>query len=281
MVIERKFTPGRIIMFTVLTIICVTYIALILWAFLSSLKGKVEFIRDKVSLPQEWLFSNYARAWKTLSVGGKGVPVMVFNALWYSVGIIVVSTLSTVAFSYVMARFKFPGREVLNVVNMFVMMVPIMGSLPALMAMVLKLGLYDTPFYLLTSVGGMGGGLIIYRTAFRNVPWEFAEAAYIDGAGHFRTFLTVMLPQITPIIIALSIGSFIGVWNDYTTPLLFLPSYQNLASGLYVYQIESARSLDYPMLFAGCLMCALPTTVLFLAGRKYMMQIDLSGGLKG
>jgi ABC-type glycerol-3-phosphate transport system permease component len=271
----------RIIVFFLLSVVCLSYIMLMVWAFLSSLKGTVEFISDKVSLPKDWLFSNYSRAWKTLEAGGNGVPTLVFNALWYSVGTIVISTTTTVCFSYVMARFKFPGAKLLNVINIFVMMVPIMGTLPSMMRIVLGLKIYDTPLFLLTSIGGMGGGLIIYRTAFRNVPWEFAEAAMIDGAGHFRTFLLVMLPQIMPVIIALSISSLIGVWNDYTTPLLFLPSYQNMASGLYVYQIENERTLDVPMLFAGCLMCALPTLLLFAVGQKYMMEIDLSGGIKG
>ncbi|MDR1092796.1 MAG: carbohydrate ABC transporter permease [Clostridiales bacterium] len=279
--IQKKFSVGKTVVFVAMAAVCASYILLMLWAFLSSLKGSVEFIGDKVGLPRHWLFSNYAKAWRTLRAGGKGVPTMIFNALWYSCGVIVVSTASTVCFAYVMARFKFPGAKVINVVNIFVMMVPILGSLPSLMRIVLGLGLYDSPLFLLTSVSGMGGGLIIYRTAFRNVPWEFAEAAYIDGAGHFRTFLTVMLPQIVPIIVALSITSLIGVWNDYTTPILFLPSYQNMASGLYVYQIENARTLDTPLLFAGCLMCAAPMLAIFAFGQKYMMEINLSGGLKG
>ena len=161
------------------------------------------------------------------------------------------------------------------------MMMPIMGTMASMMRIILKLGIYDTPFFLLTSIGGFGGGLLIYRTAFRNVPWEFAESGYIDGAGHFKVFYKLMFPQIYPLFIAQVVGGFIGVWNDTITPLLYFPSYPTLASGLYVYQIEQARSLHTPVLFAGCILCALPTLILFLSFQKFMMNIDLSGGIKG
>lgn len=156
-----------------------------------------------------------------------------------------------------------------------------MGSMPSYMRMLLRLGLYDNPLFILTAVGGFGGGLIIYRNAFRSVPWDFAEAAYIDGANHWQVFLKLMVPQIKPLLIAQSINMFRMVWNDPMTPLLYLPSYPTLASGLYVYQIEMARKVNTPVLFAGCFLCALPPVLIFIFFNKHMMAIDLSGGIKG
>ena len=65
------------------------------------------------------------------------------------------------------------------------------------------------------------------------------------------------------------------------TPLLYLPSYPTLASGLYVYEIEMARKINTPVLFAGCFMCAIPPVLMFIIFNKHMMNVDLSGGLKG
>ena len=273
--------PLFIVIWIVLFLVCISYVAVIIWAFLSSLKGKTEFLLDCVSLPADWKWNNYIRVWSALETNGYGVPTMIFNALWYSVGSISIGTICTMMFAYVMARFNFPGREFLNNLNIFIMMVPIMGTLPASMKLVLALGIYDTPFYLLTAIGGFGGGLVIYRTAFRGVPWEYAEAAYIDGCGNFKVFWKIMVPQISPLVIAQVIGGFMGVWNDYTTPILMLPSYQNLASGLYTYQIVTQRSLDVPLLFAGCILCAIPTLLVFSFGQKWMMNVSLAGGLKG
>lgn len=277
----KNMSVSKTIVWILLLLICLSYFVFFLWAFLCSLKGSTEFLTDTISLPKDWKFDNYIRVWHELTSHGYGVLTMVFNALWYSFGTIIISTMCCTMFAYVMARFWFPGRKFLNTLNIIIMMVPIMGSLPSLMKVVLALGIYDTPFYLLTSIGGFGAGMVIYRTAFRAIPWEFAESAYIDGCNHFQVFWKIMLPQVMPIIVANAITSFIGVWNDYTTPILMLPSYQNLASGLYTYQIAAGRSLDYPLLFAGCLLCAIPTFILFALGQKSMMSISLSGGLKG
>lgn len=276
-----KTSPMRVIMFTFLLIYTIFFAFMFGWTFLNSLKGLVEYNKDRLSLPQKWLFSNYKLAWDTLSAGGRSVLSMIFNALWLTVGGLVISQVCVICFSYAMARLDFPMKRFFNVLNMAIIMIPIMGSMPSYMRMLLNMGIYNTPLYLLVYIGGFGGGMIIYRTAFKNVPWEFAEAAYIDGANHWQVFLKLMVPQIKPLIIASAIGSFIGVWNDAMTPLLYLPSYPTLASGLYVYEIEMARKINTPVLFAGCFMCAIPPVLMFIIFNKHMMNVDLSGGLKG
>lgn len=278
---HQKLSPLRAVISVFLFLVCAFYLFLLAWTFLSSLKGFLEYTQDRLSLPKDWLFSNYKLAWDTLSAGGKSVPTMIFNGLWLSVGGVLISQMCCLCFAYVMARFNFPLKRFFNGLNMVIIMVPIIGSLPSMMKMVLTLGIYDSPLYLLSYVGGFGGGLVIYRTAFRNVSWQFAEAGYIDGATHFQVFSRLMLPQIKPLIIAQAIGGFIGIWNDAMTPLLYLPSYNTLSSGLYVYQIEMERKLNNPVLFAGCILCAIPPLLLFIIFHKYMMEVDLSGGLKG
>ena len=277
----KKTSPMRIFAFLILFILTTSYIALVIWAFLCSLKGKVEYVVDKVSLPKDWLFSNYKNAWNTLQGSGKSVPEMIFNALWISAGGILLSDLTTPAISYVVARYKFPGRRFLRGCSLFMMMVPIMGALPAQYRMYLNLGLYDSPLMLIPAIGGIGYSMILWSSIFKGVSWSLAEAAYIDGANHFQIYFRIMFPQIVPVLIGLNISSFLGTWNDYTTPLLFYPSYPTLASGLYVYQQEAGRALNYPFLFAGVIMCGIPSLTIFACFQNYFMKIDLSGGLKG
>lgn len=279
--LRAKTTPMRTIIFTFLLIYTVFFVALFTWAFLNSLKGHIEYNSDRLSLPKDWLFSNYKKAFETLEAGGNSVFKMIFNALWLTAGTIIISQACIIMFAYAMARYNFPLKKTFNTLNFIIIMIPIMGSMPSWMRMLLNLGIYDSPLYLLTQIGGFGTSMIIYRTVFRNVPWDFAEAAYIDGANHWQVFLKLMLPQIKPLLIANSIGIFRGTWNDYMTPLLYLPSYQTLSSGLYVYQIEMARKINTPVLFAGCFLCAIPPVVMFIVFNKKMMEVDLSGGLKG
>ena len=276
-----KTSPVRVIMFTFLLLYALFFVFLFAWTFLNSLKGLVEYNQDRLSLPKKWLFSNYKLAWDTLSAGGRSVVSMIFNALWVTVGGLVISQACVIMFSYAMARLDFPGKKFFNVLNIAIIMIPIMGSMPSYMRMLLNMGIYNSPWYLLVYIGGFGGGMIIYRTAFKNVPWGLAEAAYIDGANHWQVFLKLMVPQIKPLIIAQAIGAFIGTWNDAMTPLLYLPSFPTLASGLYVYEIEMARKINTPVLFAGCFMCAIPPVTMFIIFNKHMMNVDLSGGLKG
>lgn len=276
-----KTSPMRVAMFIFLLLYSIFFFFLFSWTFLNSLKGLVEYAQDKVSLPKDWLFSNFKLAWDTLSAGGKSVPTMIFNALWITIGAFLISHVGVVFFAYAMARLDFPLKRFFNVLNIAIIMIPIMGAMPSFMRMVLNLGIYDSPLYLLSVIGGFGGGMIIYRTAFRNVPWGFAEAAYIDGANHWQVFFHLMIPQVKPLLIANAIGGFIGQWNDAMSPLLYLPSFPTLASGLYVYEMEMARKINTPVLFAGCILCALPPVLMFTFFNKYMMNIDLSGGLKG
>lgn len=276
-----KTSPVRVVMFTFLALYALFFLVMFAWTFLNSLKGLIEYNKDRLSLPKDWLFSNYKLAWETLAAGEKPVSVMIFNALWLTVGGLVISQTCTIMFAYAMARMDFPGRKLMNTINIAILMIPIMGSLPSQMRMLLNLGLYNSPLFLLVHIGGFGGRMIIYRTAFKNVPWSLAEAAYMDGASHWRVFLNLMVPQVKPLIIATAISVFIGTWNNAMTPLLYLPSFPTLASGLYVYGVEMALRINTPVLFAGCFMCAIPPVMMFIIFNKHMMNADLSGGLKG
>lgn len=279
--IKESKSAIRYAVIVLLVTYTIFFVALVGWTFLNSLKGLLEYNKDKLSLPKDWLFSNYKLAFETMSAGGRSFVTLIFNAVWVAAGTVLIGQATVLLFAYVMARFDFPLRKFFDKLNIFILVVPIMGSMPAFMKVMTMLGLYDSPLYILTAISGFGGGLVIYRTAFRNVPWEYAEAAYIDGASHVQVFLKLMIPQVLPLIIATLIGAFTNVWNDSMTPLLYLPSYPTLASGLYVYQVEMARKIHTPVLFAGCFMCSIPPIILFIVFNKYMMNVDLSGGLKG
>ena len=111
--------------------------------------------------------------------------------------------------------------------------------------------------------------------------WGYAESAFIDGAGHARVFFQIMLPQLTSPMIAMSLTVFISAWGDAQGPLVYLPSYPTLASGFYEYQQISGRNANFPVLFAGLLMTAVPIIALYIAFQDKLMSLNMSGGLKG
>ena len=128
---------------------------------------------------------------------------------------------------------------------------------------------------------GAGWGTIIYFAALSGVPSEQYEAAEIDGASNIRVFVQIIVPQAISVIIAIWILSFIGVWNDFSTPYLYLQSYPTISLGLKNISDEVKISGDYPKMFATILVTSLPMIILFLIFQKKIMQLTLGGGLKG
>ena len=161
------------------------------------------------------------------------------------------------------------------------MMIPIVGALPSQFKVYTALGIIETPWLLLAFMNGFGFNFLVLHSYFESLPRSYMEAAFIDGAGHFRCFWNVMLPQAKSPIMALSIVSAIGFWNDYTTPLLFLKEYPTLSSGIYMYQVINTRILDMPVLFAGILLTAVPALILYGFFSNKIMNISLEGGIKG
>lgn len=270
----------RAIIFILFALYAVSMIYPFVWAFLSSLKGQMEYYKDKFSLPKDWLFSNYALAFTTLSANGKNMFLMLFNSVWFAFGGTLLSVASSVMVAYVVAKYRFVGRRTIYRIALLIMMIPIVGSLPSQFLVFYKLKLYDSPLILLSYTGGFGFNFIILYAYFKSLPWSYAEAGYMDGAGHFTIFFRIMLPQALSSVTALSLIAFIGIWNDYMSPILFLPSYPTLSAGLYTYQQEFARNLNYPLLFAGVLMSTAPVLIIFIVFQNTLMDMTITGGIK-
>lgn len=278
--VGRKWTIYSTIMFTVLTIYSATLFGVLIWAFLTSLKDRVEYIVDPISLPKEWLFSNYLKAFQELEAGGKSIFVMFGNSLWLSLLPPTINILTSAMASYVMAHYKFPGRGVIWALMIFMMTLPIMGNAAAVYKMYFRLGMYNSPLILLRNICGLGGSLYLIA-AFSGVSKTYAEAAFLEGAGHFTVFFRIMLPQVIGVMLALWTMSFIDHWNDYMTPIMYLPSYTPITTGLYVYQLESARVLNTPILFAGSLMVLIVPVAMFAIFQDKFMSLSFGGGIKG
>lgn len=280
---KSKINVGKIVTWFV-TILFILYalsmVYIFIWAFLVSLKGKLEYFKDTWSLPKEWRFVNYKLAFEELNSSGRNMFVMILNSLWYCVGNTVLSLASSIMLAYVVAKFQFVGRDLIYKIAIFVMMIPIVGSLPAQLLLYNKMHIYNSPFILIAGTAGFGFEFMVMYSYFRNLSWSYAEAGYVDGAGHFTVFFRIMLPQAMSAIGALALIAFIGRWNDYMGPIVFLPDYPTLSAGLYTYQKENERSINYPVLFAGILMSMIPVLALFVVFQDKLMEMNIAGGLK-
>lgn len=277
--VESKWTPFKTTMFVIIVLYIATLIGAVAWAFFTSLKDKYEYLYDAVSLPKEWLFSNYGEAFRELARSGKSVPTMLLNSLWLSVLPPTISILTASMASYVMAQYKFIGRDVIWAIMIFMMTLPIMGNGAAIFKLYKTLGMYNSPLILLRNITGLGGSLLLIAS-FKGLSKTYMEAGFIEGAGHFHIFVKIMLPQVLSVLTALWIMDFIGCWNDYMTPIMYLPKYTPITTGLYIYQLETAYDLNTPVLFAGSLMVLAVPLVLFAIFQNKFSELSFGGGIK-
>lgn len=274
------------IIFSIVLVLFVTYaITLVypfIWMLLSSLKTGEQFTdANPFSLPEEWRFGNYIEAMKSLQINDFNFFTMVFNSIWQTVCGTAINIIVTCMTAYVVAKYTFKGRSIVYGIAIVVMILPIVGSLPASYKLRIDLGIYDTPLQLITATGGFGFNFLVLYGFFSNISWSYAEAAFVDGAGDDRIFWRIMLPQAMPAVLTLTILSFIGGWNDYMGPILYYPSYPTLASGLYLYELIAKRTGNYPIYFAGAVISIIPIMIIFVAFQNTIMTSVSAGGLKG
>ena len=207
-------------------------------------------------------------------------------SILYSVGVSLMSVILTTCMAYVIAKYKFPGRNFLYSLGIVSMIIPIVGNLPSAMVMRKALGTYDNIILtILTSPCTAFSGLhfLLLHGAFKQLPWDYAEAVFVDGGGHYSAFFRMYLPMILPTMTVIFVLNLLGAWNDYMTFMLWLPSTPNLAYGLYLFQGVS-RALyksSITEIMAGFTLVIIPTVIMYLASQKLILSKFTVGGLKG
>ncbi len=253
------------------------------WGIWNSFLTRAEYnmVSAVIKVPSAIRFDNYINAWAELSANGVSMVSMTLNSLWYAAGSTALVLFANTMTAYVCEKYEFVGAGFIKKFQWITMSIPIMGNMAATLRWLRNIHVYDSYLYIVGTVGGLGFMFIFMSSTFRGLSWEYAEAAFMDGAGHFRVFFQVMLPQVLPTVTALFVSEFITRWNDSMTPLVYFPNLPTLASGLYVYQTIASRAINYPMLFAALVMCMIPVLVLFIFFQDTLMDLQLGGGVKG
>lgn len=276
---KNKTSIARIIVFAFLCFWVLTFALCFSWLIINSLKDRVQYVSDKVGLPQPWMFKNYTDAFVRLKAGDIGVSRMIFNSCWIVFGMLFIQQLSSNTLAYCLAKYKFPGRNLLYWTAIITLMLPSYGTMASMLKLLDFLHMYNTPLYLFQYIGL--AGLLIPYSCYKSLDWSYAEAAFIDGAGHIEIYFKIMLPQMVPVIVALSVSGFMTGWNDYMTSLIYLPDYYTLSTGLYWFETRVKRSMEYPLLYAGLIISIVPVVIAFVVSQNSFMNISLDGGLKG
>ena len=289
------FTFAFITFFIYASLIILPIVYLFIMASFASADAYGDYLYMRTTDPSYTVFSihlsnnfkNYLYIFKMeISPDGNTYHLgdMLFNSLWFCVISSAGGVLMSAFTGYVIAKYKFKGRNLIYSIVIFCMTIPIIGTTGSMLKLVSEGGLniINTPwFVILTSLGGFGFNFMVLHAFFKNVSWNYVEAVLIDGGGHFTAFFKVVLPQATSSITTLIILALIGTYNDYTTPILYLRSYPTIASGIYELSNDLTKCFEPTGTFAVLLVSIVPIVTLFAIFSDKVMKNFSIGGLKG
>lgn len=287
--LRERITSQKIVFAVVFVLFMLYALSMIVPFFVLltySLEDKIVYelnIGQPFKFPAKLVFDNYIYAFKELKFRNTGFFGMVGNSLWYTAIATVCPLFMNICVGYVVSKYKFKARGVYYGVIVFCMTVPIIGTTGAAMKLYSGLGLYNTGplLHFVTHLGAGGMGFLVIYAFFKNISWEYAEAAFIDGAGHFTVFFKIMLPMAIPVVGALALLNGITAWNAYMDVLLYNPDWPTLASGLYGLSRTLPRLGNTPAYYAALVIALVPILTVFCIFSDKIMKNFSVGGLKG
>ncbi|MCX4904753.1 carbohydrate ABC transporter permease [Streptomyces sp. NBC_00878] len=251
----------------------------LLWAVMTSFKTDRDIFSSPWALPDKLHFENWSRAWTSANMSDyflNTVIVVGFSLL----GTMLLGSMA----AYVLARFDFPGNRFIYFLFIGGMSFPIILALVPLFYVMQNLSLLNTlPGLILVYIAYSLPFTVFFMTAFfRTLPSSVAEAAFVDGASHTRTFFQVMLPMAKPGLISVGIFNFLGQWNQYMLPTVLNtePDRKVLTQGLVQLAVSQGYKGDWSGLFAGLVMAMLPVLAAYIVFQRQVVQGLTAGALK-
>ena len=182
---------------------------------------------------------------------------------------------------YALARMEFPFKKAIFAGIVLTLFLPGFIFLMPNFLMLDKLGWLDTLWALVVPGAAGAFGVFFMRQFFFGLPKELEESARLDGAGPFRTFRSVILPNARPALVTLAVLSFLANWNDFVWPIyvLFSPERLTLPPGLS--RLQGAYTIDYPVVMAGAMLAAIPVLLIYSFVQRYVIEGVASSGVKG
>ena len=273
---RRQRLRGKIVVYFLLILGAVLFSIPFFWLISSALKSSQEFAENPGALlPKRFAFENFSKAWSALPFA-RFVANTAFITVVCTVGQVITGTLVAYGFS----RFEFKARNALFYTMLATMMLPGQVTMIPVFMIWRSLGAIDT-FYPLIVPAFFGGGafnIFLLRQFFLSIPKELDEAAMIDGAHYLTIWWRILLPLSGPAVAVVAVFSFIGHWDSFEGPLIYLnsPEKYTVAVGLRMFQDTFGTNFEQVM--AASLVHVLPTIILFFCAQKYFLKgINLSG----
>ncbi len=266
----------RLLIFCILLIVSIIIVLPYVWMLSNSFKTTMETLTDPMHIiPQEPTTAGYE---KVLTKS----PF--FRWLWNSCFVTGINTIVILFTSsivgYIFARFSFKGRNFLFAMLLFTMMVPAQVTMITTFIIIDGVGLYNSVWALIIPSFVNVFGIYLCKQYCEEIPKELIESAKIDGAGNFRIYWNIVIPQIRPALGALAIFTFLEYWNDYLNPLIYLSSTDNMTLPLALSYFSTQHSTDLSATMAASALIMIPAAIVFIIFQKQFIKGLALTGMK-
>lgn len=266
------------IRYTVLVVVAILLVGPLVLPLMAAFKapGESVFGQGATLLPQQWSLESFARLFERTDIlGSIGNSALV--ALLAVTSNVVLSCVG----GYMLSRRGWSGRTVMYFVVLSAMIFPFESIMLSLFSMMVQANLYNTltGVWMVAMIGPFQ--ILMMRAAFMGIPDEIEDAALIDGAGEWRRFWEIFLPQVRGTLTVVGLTSFIAAWSDFIFPLLMLPDPKKQTLMLTLTAIQnSPQGTTYQLVLAGAVVAMTPVVIVFALSQKYFFRGIEDGGLK-
>ncbi len=255
------------------------FVAPVALIFLTAFKPEPEILHFESVFPRAWTLDNF----REILGNAEEIPM----GRWFANSVFISSAITFLVLvvdsmaAYALSRLNLPGRKAVFAVVIATMMVPGQILLVPVYLILNGLGWLDTALALIVPAGANAFGVFLLHQFFLGIPRELEEAAAIDGCSRLGILWRVVIPLSRPALAALGIFTFIGAWNDFLGPLVFLDSVDKYTLPVGIALFQTSYATEYGLTLAASVICTVPVIVIFLVFQRRIIQGISLSGLKG
>lgn len=271
--VKRTFFYGFLLL---LATVCVIPLY---WMIRSSFMVNTEIysMRPFVFWPEEMLWENYAKAWRSANF-----PVYTLNTMIVVFSCMVGTCLTSAMAAYAFSRLNWKGKKQCFALVLSTMMLP--GSVTLIPQFLIwrNFHLVDTlwPLILPSFFGGGAFNIFLLRQFFLGIPRDLDDAAKIDGAGALQIFFRIMIPLSKSAMVVVALFTFLNCWNDFFGPIIYLNSREHFTIAIGLLQFKGDYGTKWNLLMAASTLSVTPCILVYLLGQKYLVEGIALTGLK-
>ncbi|MDF2814595.1 MAG: sugar transporter permease [Paenibacillus sp.] len=252
----------------------------VVWILYQSVRTNAAFFQDIWALPTDLQWGNYFKAWNEYNIGKS-----LLNTLYYVGVSLVLGTFLTTLNAYALTRMKFKGRKLIWGLIMLSLFLPGINALVPQYILMKTLHLTNSlsGLIILDSFGENVFFLMLLGGFMASLPRDLEESAFMDGASIFQTFWRIIVPLSTPGIVTVAIFKFLGLYNNFLGPFIYLGDPDKYTIGVNMYQanMKMQYTSDWVTMFAGVIIVMIPSIIFYVIFQKRIMEGATMGAMKG